>query len=214
MLLISLLLLFLLAPFVVTYRFGVVFLNIIGAVVLLAGTYAVSERKRLFAVTLLLAILSIVLSALVPVLPSEWLLAASHLCLIAVIGLFSISILGYVLRGGRVTGDKIYAAICVYLLAGYAWAFAYALLEQFYPGSFSGTSGIEDNAARVMRMRYFSFVTLTTVGYGDIVPRSAAARTFATLEAVVGQIYLTVLVARLVGLHIVHAGSSASRDKP
>lgn len=59
-----------------------------------------------------------------------------------------------------------------------------------------------------MQMRYFSFATLTTLGYGDIVPRSAAARTLATLEAVMRQIYLTVLITRLVGLHIVHS----SRD--
>ena len=67
-----------------------------------------------------------------------------------------------------------------------------------------------DYITRVMRMRYFSFITLTTLGHGDIVPQSPVARTFATLEAVVGQIYLTVLVARLVGLHIVHANSSQS----
>ncbi|MEP6637546.1 MAG: potassium channel family protein [Acidobacteriota bacterium] len=62
-----------------------------------------------------------------------------------------------------------------------------------------------------MQWRYFSFMTLTIVGYGDIVPHSPAARTLATLEAITGQIYLTALMARLVGLHIVHASSSASR---
>jgi hypothetical protein len=61
-----------------------------------------------------------------------------------------------------------------------------------------------DYVGRVLEMRYFSFTTLTTLGYGDIVPHSAGARTLAVLEAVTGQIYLTVLVARLVGLYIVH----------
>ena len=70
-----------------------------------------------------------------------------------------------------------------------------------------------DYAGRVMQLRYFSFMTLTTVGYGDVVPRSAGARTMAVLEAVMGQIYLAVLVARLVGLHIVHASGSSSRDQ-
>ncbi len=65
-----------------------------------------------------------------------------------------------------------------------------------------------DYVGRVMQMRYFSFETLTTLGYGDIVPRSPAARMLATIEAVMGQIYLTVLIARLVGLHIAHASSS------
>jgi len=63
-----------------------------------------------------------------------------------------------------------------------------------------------------MRIRYFSFVTLTTLGYGDVLRRSSAARTMATLEAVMGQIYLAVLVARFVGLHIVHASKPRTRD--
>lgn len=60
-----------------------------------------------------------------------------------------------------------------------------------------------------MQLRYFSFATLTTLGFGDILPRTPVARVLATLEAVTGQIYLTVLIARLVGLHIVHANSPA-----
>ena len=115
-------------------------------------------------------------------------------------------ILGYVLRSGRVTIDRIFAAVCVYMLIGFAWTFAYALLEEIAPGSFAALPeiGRNDDVARVLRLRYFSFMTLTTVGYGDILPRSSAARTMAVLEAVMGQIYLMVLVARLVGLHIVH----------
>ena len=110
--------------------------------------------------------------------------------------------------------DKIFAAICVYMLVGYAWTFAYALVDELRPGSFV-TSSIDmptDYVTRVLQMRYFSFMTLTTVGYGDIVPHSDAARTLAALEAVTGQIFLTVLIARLVGLHIVHARGSDSRE--
>jgi voltage-gated potassium channel Kch len=110
--------------------------------------------------------------------------------------------------------DKIFAAICVYLLMGYAWTFIYALLEELQPGSFVALSAVAPNdyVARYMEMRYLSFMTLTTVGYGDIVPHSPATRTLAALEAVAGQIYLTVLVARLVGLHIVHADKALPRD--
>ena len=65
-----------------------------------------------------------------------------------------------------------------------------------------------------MQMRYFSFITLTTLGFGDVVPRTPIARTFAILEAVVGQMYLAVLVARLVGQHIVDVNESdSSREK-
>ena len=209
-LLISLLVLFVLSPFVITFRFGAVLLNIVAAAVLLSGTYAVSHRRRSFVITIVLAAMSVALSGLVLAWPGHWTILAGHVCLLLLLGLFSISILGNVLRAGRITADKIYGAICVYLLIGYAWTFAFAITDELQPGSFSGLleTGPVDYIARIMRLRYFSFVTLTTVGYGDIVPLSPAARTMAMLEAVVGQIYLAVLVARLVGLHIVHATGS------
>ncbi len=145
----------------------------------------------------------------------HWAVLVSHTCIIVLVVFFSVSILGYVLRSGRVTADKIFAAVSVYMLIGYAWTFAYALLDEMQPGSFAALAEAprHDYAARVMQLRYFSFMMLMTVGYGDVVPRSAATRTMATLEAVMGQIYLTVLVARLVGLHIVHATGLRSDDK-
>ena len=211
-LLISLLLLFILSPFVIALRFGVVLINIVGVAVLLSGTYAVSKRKRFFAATVILAAASVVLSGLILALPGHWIVLAGHVCLLVLLGLFSVSILANVLSAGSITADKIYGAICVYLLIGYAWAFVYAIIEELLPGSSSGLGemGPVGYIGRVMQLRYFSFITLTTVGYGDIVPQSQVARTFATLEAVVGQIYLAVLVARLVGLHIVHANISQS----
>ena len=200
-LLISLLLLFILSPFVITLRFGVVLINIVGVAVLLSGTYAVSARKRLFGATVILAAASVILSGLIIVLPGRWIVLAGNICLLLLLGLFSVSILANVLRAGNITADKIYGAICVCLLVGYAWAFAYAIIEEVAARILfrRGSTDSVDYITRVMRKRYFSFITLTTVGYGDIVPQSPAARTFATLEAVVGQIYLAVLVARLVG---------------
>jgi hypothetical protein len=123
--------------------------------------------------------------------------------------LFSVGILKDVLRRGQISADKIYGAICVYLLIGFAWTFGYGIIELLNRGSFSGLAEIDanDHVGRIMQLQYFSFATLTTLGFGDILPRAPVARTLATLEAVTGQIYLTVLIARLVGLHIVHASS-------
>lgn len=215
-LLILLLLLFILSPIVAPLRYGVLFLNVFAAAVLLSGIHAVSHQRRLFAATLILAIATIALNAFIVIWSARGLILISNVLLLALLGLFAVSILAEVLRPGPVTADKIYGAICVYFLIGYAWAFCYAILEQIDPGSFSGPeeSGVVvDYVERVIRMRYFSFVTLTTVGFGDITPRSSAARTFATLEAVMGQIYLAVLVARLVGLHIVHTSRERSGDE-
>jgi hypothetical protein len=82
------------------------------------------------------------------------------------------------------------------------------------PGSFTSTMSPLplDIVGRVMQLRYFSFVTLATVGYGDIVPHTPAARTLALLEAMLGQFYLVALVGRLVGLQIVHGNPERRRD--
>ena len=128
------------------------------------------------------------------------------------IGFFAVAILSYVLGSGRVTSDKIYGAICAYLLLGYGFTFAYSVIEEVQPGSFTSLTSFDphDIVGRVMQMRYFSFVSLTSVGYGDIVPHSLLARTTALLEAMLGQFYLVALIGRLVGLHIVHERGSHS----
>jgi len=138
--------------------------------------------------------------------PNHWLVITCHGSLVVLIVFFVTAILSYVLGSGKVTWDKIYGAICAYLLLGYAWTFAYSVVEEMQPGSFTSVASTmpDDLVGRVMQLRYFSFVTLATVGYGDIVPHTAAARTTALLEAMLGQFYLVALVGRLVGLHIVH----------
>ena len=214
-LLVSILFLFLITPVVALFHHGVLVLNAIAAIVLVAGSYALFERRRLFLIALVLSGASITTTGLLLITQQHWAAILSHSCVVVLIAYLSIAILTYVLRGAQITMDKIFAAVCVYMLIGYAWTFAYALIDELQPGAFvtSSSDVPTDYVARVLQMRYFSFMTLTTVGYGDIVPHSNAARTFAALEAVTGQIFLTVLIARLVGLHIVHAhGSESHRD--
>jgi len=215
LLLISILVLFMVSPFVVTLHHGLLILNIVGATIMVAGSYALSDRKQLFRTAIFLSAISIVATCLLLAFPQHWAVLVSHSSIILLAAFFCVSILAYVLHSGRVTSDRIFAAICVYLLIGFAWSYVYALLDEMQPGSFAALTetGRNDYVARVMQLRYFSFMTLTTVGYGDVLPRSSAARTMAALEAIMGQIYLAVLVARLVGLHIVHAGGLRSREE-
>ena len=212
-LLISILMLFSVTPLVVTFKRGILVLDIIAVAMFVAGSYALSERKHLFLIAIVLSAISIGSTTLVIAVGQHWAVALSHACIIVLVTFFPITILGYVLRSGSVTVDRIFAAICVYMLIGFAWTFSYALLEEMVPGSFGGLADISRNdyVAHVQQLRYFSFMTLTTVGYGDVVPRSPIARTIAALEAIMGQIYLTVLVARLVGLHIVYTIGAHSR---
>ncbi|MEP6822374.1 MAG: ion channel [Chthoniobacterales bacterium] len=212
-LLISILFLFVVTPMVAVLRFGVLIVNAIAALVLIAASYSLSARRRLFVAGMVLSGISALATVTLLLTGKLWAAIFAHSCAIVLIAYFTITILGDVLGGTRVTMDKIFAAICVYLLIGYGWTFAYALIDDVQQGSFIAQSTTPPNDYdRILEMRYFSFMTLTTVGYGDIVPHSSTARTVTALEAVTGQIYLTVLVARLVGLHIVHAHGSRKRE--
>jgi Ion channel len=213
-LLIFLLLIFVVSPFVVPYYYGPTILNIIAAAVLLSATYAVSRRRSFFIFAISVSVFSIAMTFWLAAAPTFWLVIISHGALMVLLSFFAVAILSYVLGSGKVTWDKIYGAVCAYLLFGYAWTFAYSVIEEVQPGSFISLSSPapHDLVSSVMQLRYFSFVTLATVGYGDIVPRMPAARTLALLEAILGQFYLVALVGRLVGLHIVHGNEPRATD--
>ena len=127
-------------------------------------------------------------------------------------GFLSVVILREVLRGGAVDVDKIFGAVCAYLLVGVCWAGIYSFVEQLRPGSLAlpALAGGRPAGSRAEIFLYFSFVTLATLGYGDITPMVATTRTLAWMEAVFGQFYIAVLVARLVGLIQLGAAESGA----
>jgi hypothetical protein len=113
-------------------------------------------------------------------------------------------IISHLFQRSDVTVDTILGAVVPYLLAAVAFTLAFEILELLQPGSFSGIpdQARSHRAELGSSMLYFSFVCITTMGYGDIVPVSDIARPLAVLEGVFGQLYLAVMIARLVGLHI------------
>ena len=128
-------------------------------------------------------------------------------------------ILVNVWRQDRVDTDTLVGGIVVYLMLGVAFSSVYQLIEFVAPGSFvvsnpeAGNWGVwEPEMGVYPRLFFFSFVTLTTLGYGDLVPASEAAGALAGLEAATGSLYLTILIARLVGLHIAASRESAASD--
>jgi hypothetical protein len=106
-------------------------------------------------------------------------------------------VLGQAFRSGAVNIHRIQGAVAAYLLLGLAWALAYELVDLLAAGAFSGTGSAGPARSRFV---YFSFVTLTTVGYGDVTPVHPAARSLALTEALTGQLYPAILLARLVSL--------------
>jgi hypothetical protein len=198
-LLISILLMFTIRPFLVGYVSLKILMDIFISAIVVAVIYAVSEQKRVLVIALAIAI---------PTLFLTWSnyfinLAAIRLVSDGISAVFTvyatISVLSYVFREKKITVDVIFAAISGFFLIGLMWAFVYSALEFILPGSFQYPQVEGD---RLSHATYYSFVTLTTLGYGDITPVSAPARSFSLLEAVTGQLYIAILIAGLVGKYI------------
>lgn len=109
-----------------------------------------------------------------------------------------VNIVAHIRSERRVTQDLIFAAVCAYLLLGLVWAYAYLFLEAVHPGAFKAA---EPMGGDLWEFIYYSFVTLTSLGYGDIVAAIRPARSLTIVEVVVGQLYLAILLGRLVGAY-------------
>lgn len=99
----------------------------------------------------------------------------------------------------HVLADRIFGAIVLYLLIGLVWGIIYAMVDTFLPAAFAGAGGTKGDPTTWV---YFSLVTLTTLGYGDITPVARVARSLATFEALIGQLYPAIIIARLVSLQV------------
>ncbi|NEO84883.1 MAG: two pore domain potassium channel family protein [Spirulina sp. SIO3F2] len=119
-------------------------------------------------------------------------------------GSATLLILRGIVRTSRVTMDTVRGGICVYLLLGYFWAVLYIIVETLDPQAFSSPLLVDNTSTQMI---YYSFVTLTTLGFGDIVPVSPMASTLTILEALLGQLYPTIFMGVLVGVYV------ASRDR-
>jgi hypothetical protein len=117
-------------------------------------------------------------------------------------------VIWFVMRQRHVTAGTIYGALAGYLLLGLSWGVAFLLLEELHPGSFNLPTQLRPASADlIVDMVSYSFITLTTVGYGEINPATPGAQGLSTVEAILGQFYMAVFVARLIGLRISQSGN-------
>lgn len=179
--------------------------------VFLAGGWVVFADRRLRLVAILLggpAVLGVWTGYTLPEEPGGAAAGFFHASALV----FHLFVLVVLLRGvyreRTVTTDVIAAALCGYLLLGFAFGHAHCLVEAAAPGSFRGLGPGAGGAPTHISLTYYSFVTLTTVGYGDITPAGDVARSLAVAEAVAGQFYLAVLIADLVGKRLAQAVSA------
>ena len=203
-LLISLILWFVLSPFLESLlRLSILF-DIFVTFILLSGILAVIQKKGVFIFGLIFALFTLTLRWTLHLLNITSLEVVNHILSILFMGFIVGIILSHLFKEEEITSDVIMGAICGYFLIGLLWVNVYALLEVLEPNSFQFSQA---PAAEGQNFVYYSFVTLTTLGFGDITPISNPAQSLSLLEAVMGQLYLAVLVARLVGIHIAQSHS-------
>ena len=204
------LLLLLLQPFFYNFEFGNKLLRAFFLLTLLTALYSISDNKKRLTIGLILAFVALSAIGSSYVIEQKGLLEVGVLVFMSFLTFIAVTILRHVLKAREVTADVVYGALCVYLLIGFIWASAYFVLEVYLPGSFeldgvALTTKAESLEAMLSKCLYFSYVTLTTLGYGDVKPINPPAQSLAYVEALTGQLYLAVLVARLVALQIIHS---------
>jgi hypothetical protein len=177
-------------------------LPVLFTVLSLAGLATAAEKRSTLIVGLSLA---------VPAIALHWLAAGSarvellgDLVGEAFLLWVTFTLLMHNIRAKEVTSETLFGVACVYLLFALIWAMAYGIVLFYEPNALALPESLavlgNDPGGRGV-LTYFSFVTLTTLGYGDVAPASDAARMLAVLEATLGQLFLVIVVARLVGMH-------------
>lgn len=182
------------------------------AVVLILGVWSLVNSRAAFVTGMALAAVAAILTIATYATHLDWL---HYIALFTVLIFFFLTCLIAVydvLLGGRITINRLVGAACIYLLSGSLWGIVYFLLHIVSPESFDGILG-STRSEQLNEFTYYSFVTLTTLGYGDVTPMLPIARTLSYIEAVLGQLYLTVLVAALVGIHIADRRDLAWRER-
>ncbi len=176
----------------------------------------IRERRFRIGCGWILAFFAIVERLLVFIAPSRFVVVTGPICWFALIAFIIWQELRAVVRQQRVTGETISIAISIYLLLGFAWGLLYIMLYQVQPGAFSfggspslPAAGPANHLMVFPIMMYYSLTTLSTIGFGDIVPLTLQARYLSVAEGITGQFYLAILVARLVAMQM----SSQSSDR-
>jgi len=190
--------LFVLGPLIRELERLVLLRDMFFSLVLLAGLLTMTRYKSVQAVFVVFVTLTVIVHWMTVASSARALMSLdacfSFLCMLALTAV----VLAQVNREGPVTGHRVRGAVAGYLLLGMSCALAYALIEHLFPGSFQMAAADQQSDA----FYYFSIVTLTTLGYGDITALHPVARSVVMIEALVGQLYPAILIARLVSLSI------------
>ena len=188
------------SPFLEPYPSVAILVHLSLSVTLFVAVYTVQkhQQRRSVAIVLLLALLVLYWLGLYDVI--RFSRPGSYLLFVVYFGLLMYSYIMQLARFQKVTVNVLYATLCLYLIIGLFWGALYTLLNELSPGAYSGA--LLDNVQQDSPLHifnYFSMVTLTTLGYGDITPQTPGAGALCQMEAIIGQFFTAVVVAWLVG---------------
>lgn len=189
-------------------RQGDLIFGILFSLLLVTGVVTVAHRRLLTAAVAMVAGATLVLRWASFRSPDSSLRIWSDALAIVALSTFTALVLVQVFREGPITTYRIQGSILVYLLIGFTWSVGYQLVHTVVPAAFSFAQGDPGPGHARDPLIYYSFVTLTTVGYGDITPLHPTARSLAMAEALIGQLYPAILIARLVSLRIIPSRES------
>lgn len=192
------------------FGFGRLVARVLFSLIIIAGVLTTFKQRWLHGCAIILAVASLALNWAEEIRPGGLLTTVNAGVSFIYLGLLLAAVVLQVFREGPVTSHRIYGAIVIYLLLGALWALVYQIVALNIPQAFRlpELPGSDPDAPQRL-FAYFSFITLTTTGYGDITPIHPVARTLCMLEALVGQLYPAITLARLVSLAVMH-----QKEKP
>ena len=178
--------------------------DVLFSLILISGVMALAESRFVTVLAVLLAVATLAVRWVKIFFPGVGLATLDTFLSLSFFGILAGVVLLQVFRKGPITVHRIMGAVVVYLLLGLMWAFAYELIALYQPESFNlGAPPVADGGEDITgRLIYFSYITLTTLGYGDITAVHPVARALAMLEAVIGQLFPAILLARLVSMEL------------
>ena len=181
--------------------------QILLTLVLIAAVVVNSHQRRIFAIAGSVGAAAIAGQIIATTSGSAPIILVADTLSLGLLGFTTLVMLNSLISADRVSRDTIVGGICVYLLIGLCFTMLFLIFAELAPGAFVSKGELiarsaSDPSAHATKLLYFSFVTLTTLGYGDVVPKGDLAQMFAVAEALIGQLYLTIFVARLVALYV------------
>jgi hypothetical protein len=195
---------FFLAPFIDSPSVRLL-TSLLYSLLMIAGVVSMSRHTSIRFAAGITAVVAIILRWLKHIMPTPEIVKLGTLAVLVFMIMLTVVTLTKVYGKGRVTTHRVKGAIAVYLLFGLTWSLLYGLLDQTLPHAFNlPLSSDIFSPERQETLSYFSFVTLTTLGYGDIVPTHEISRMFVVMEGLIGQLYPATLLARLVSLQLMH----------